>query len=444
MFYCFINCEVYKCERFFMHINGLNYNRYNNYYVSNVRYRATDNNTSMVSNPQNNSSVNFKGDVNRQDLFLRVAQAAMLGDSAAFVKLIETLSPKEQEIVMKAINEQMGFIANDDNSNIEETNNLSVEEQAAEDFKNMDSFYWTKKYSQTPEFEKLLLEKDTYKDKSGKRLYFVRQSDVIHVFRNDIYALGRIYTRENVLDIEKLDDRRNSAIEDLSKTNGNIAFLDNLMHEKDSEGKTMLHLLAYQSVNALEHVNNAYAKRLDVLADMYLSKDNNNKYPLDYIKDKPAQIQKEMLNLVNSTFEYKPELLINILEASHFDKEAEFVKKIQEIKKNGYEHIEEETGNRIVEHIDSRWQIEAILNGKKRYGLADEYEKYNPKGLLIEKQESICGSTWKTIYKYDEKNRLIERTIEAAHGTETICYEYDNDGNQKVVKDDSKTGWSQW
>lgn len=427
-----------------MNVNGINYNNYNNYYAKNTHYKVADNSSSIVSNPQNDTFVSFKGGINRQNLLLRVAQAAMLGGLAAVVKLIETLSPKEQEVVMEAMNEQVDAVSNENTNKVEENNDLPLEEQAAEDFKNMDSYYWTKKYSKTPEFEKLLLENDTYKDLSGKRLYFVRQSDVLDVFRKDINALGRIYTRENVLDIEKLNDRRNSAIEALSGYNGNKEFLDNLMSEKDAEGKTMLHLLAGESVNALEHVNNAYRKDLDKLADMYLLKDKNDKYPLDYIKDKPVDEQKEMLKLVNNTFEYEPKLLISILEASHFDKEVEYVKKAQNILENGYEYIEEGTGNRIVEHVDSRWDIEKILNGEERYDMAEKYEKYNPKGLLIEQQESSCGSTWKSIYKYDEKDRLIEKTIDAAHGQQTIRYEYDKDGNQHVVEDDSQTGWTQW
>lgn len=426
-----------------MNVNGVNYNSYDNYYAKNIHNKVAENNASIISNPQNDTFVSFKGAINRQNLLLRVAQAAMLGGLAAVVKLMETLSPKEQEVVMEAMSEQTNTVSNDNNE-VEESNNLPLEEQAAEDFKNMDSYYWTQKYSKAPEFEKLLLENDEYKDKSGKRLYFVRQSDVLDVFKNDINALGRIYTRENVFDIEKLDDRRNSAIEALSGYNGNKEFLDNLMSEKDVEGKTMLHLLAGESVNALEHVNNAYRKNLDKLADMYLLKDNDGKYPLDYIKDKPSDEQKEMLELVNRTFEYEPKLLINILEASHFDKEVEYVKKVQDILQNGYEYIEEGTGNRIVEHVDSKWDIEKILNGEERYGTAEKYEKYNTKGLLIEQQESSCGSTWKNFYKYDEKGRLIEKTTDAAHGKQTIRYEYDNDGNQKVVQDDSKTCWSQW
>lgn len=427
-----------------MNVNGINYNNYSNYYTKNTHYKVVDNSSSTISEPQNDTFVSFKGGINRQNLLSRVAQAAMLGGLAAVVKLIETLSPKEQEVVMEAMNEQVDAVSNENTNKVEENNDLPLEEQAAEDFKNMDSYYWTKKYSKTPEFEKLLLENDTYKDLSGKRLYFVRQSDVLDVFRKDINALGRIYTRENVLDIEKLNDRRNSAIEALSGYNGNKEFLDNLMSEKDAEGKTMLHLLAGESVNALEHVNNAYRKDLDKLADMYLLKDKNDKYPLDYIKDKPVDEQKEMLKLVNNTFEYEPKLLISILEASHFDKEVEYVKKAQNILENGYEYIEEGTGNRIVEHVDSRWDIEKILNGEERYDMAEKYEKYNPKGLLIEQQESSCGSTWKSIYKYDEKDRLIEKTIDAAHGQQTIRYEYDKDGNQHVVEDDSQTGWTQW
>lgn len=422
----------------------------NTNYVSNYNSTIKVNNNQKTISPNlkaQGDTVTFKANINRQNLILRFSMAAM-GGLAAAVEFLEKLSSQERDIVMEEINKQADIKQTDEVKSADDVvdDKLSLEEKAASDFKELAPYRWVAKYKGDKEnFEQLLLDDDTCENQFGKRLYFVPQSDVLGVFRKDKEALERIYTRENILNIEKFGGGRNSAIEDLAGYNGNTEFLDQLMSEKDSDGKTLLHIFAGNSVKEVEHANYAYRKRLDKLADMYLTKDTNNKYPLEYIKDKSKEDQQEILQSVKDSFDDEPEMLIKILSSSGFEKEADMVKKIQDIRKNGYEYIEKDTGNRVVEHIYSSWQIEDLLNGKEKgTGLADKYEKYSPNGLLIEQQEGDSRSSWKTFYKYDNNGRIIEKTTDAAHGTQTIRFEYDENGEQKVIQDDAQTGWSQW
>ena len=324
-------------------------------------------------------------------------------------------------------------------------------EQGRKDFKEMDTYYWIQKYKNNPKvFEKLLLEDDEYKGEIGKRLCFAHDLNVIRAFYKDTEALNRIFSRENILNIERNSNAGfDSVIKDLQIDCKD--FIDGKMFEKDEDGKILLHIFTdeYKSSDKFDspflHINKAYDNQPDKLVEMYLTKDSNGKYPLEYLKDKPKEEQESALKTVKQTFMYEPELYKQILatyDSDYLAKEKEIQEKINVIMKNGWEFVDEE-GNRVIAKIKDRNIAARFVNGeidKPPYGY-NNFEKYNDKNQLIEESRGDDFSTNSTKYFYENGvcNKKI-RTVSSKYNssTETITLV---DG---IWKSDREDGWADW
>ena len=268
-------------------------------------------------------------------------------------------------------------------------NQTSQEDIAREDFKTMKNMtgFWLDKYSYQPEIlEKLLLECDDFKGLVEPRLFHVSQEKVTRIFSKDEDALKRIYTIDNIVDIELKNFKNNkygqSLIELLGEKCPNI--LDSVMfQENEYDDSTLLSpvrkFINTERTNAhcLEHLNKAYKNRLDTLAKIYLLKDNNQKYPLHYVKNLPQDVQDKIMENIRYTFESRPDLLMPILESSGFEdyankiKEEDANKPLTLLKQTG---LSEDTINETLTSLDENTKNELLegLNNRKIYNFREE------------------------------------------------------------------------
>jgi len=364
-------------------------------------------------------------------------------DEAKFVDeyLSSESMEKEVEFVDKCLSFQFGA---------EEEEEVPTLDQGRADFKEMNSRNWVQKYKGNPKlFEQLLLEEDTVEGETAKRLYFVQSLDVIRAFYKDKEALDRIYTRDNIIELERRSDGWGSPIKDLQIDCKD--FIEKKMFETDEKGKIMLHVFAqeYNSADKFAspflHVNQAYGKRLDRLTDMYLTKDSDGKYPLEYLKDKPIEEQQKALKIVKQTFQYEPEFYTQILatyDADYLEAEKELHEKVTKLMNDGFEFVDED-GNRVIAQIDDKSVAEQLIKGEldKPYTYK-KYKKFNPKNKLIEDGDGDNFYTTKTLYFYDENGACIKKVRSGGSKyngfTETLTLE------NGEWKSDHEGGWADW
>ena len=268
-------------------------------------------------------------------------------------------------------------------------NQSSAEDIAREEFKTMKNMtgFWVDKYSYQPELlEKLLLECDDFKGYVEPRLFYVSQEKVVRIFSKDEDALKRIYTSDNIVDIELKNCKDNkyaqSIIELLGEKCPNV--LDSIMfQENEYDDSTMLspirRFIGNEKTNArsLEHLNKAYNNRLDTLAKIYLLKDNNLKYPLYYTKNLPQDIQDRIIENIRYTFESRPDLLMKVIETLGSEeltnkiKEGDANKPLTLLKQTG---LSEDAINQALDSLDENTKNELLdgLNNRKIYNFREE------------------------------------------------------------------------
>ena len=367
------------------------------------------------------------------------------GGLAAISKFMESLSQEEAEFVDEYLTAQFGALEEK-----EQKSNTNLIEQGRADFKEMSQYDWINKYKQDPElFEKLLLEEDDCKGETAKRICFVQDLNIIRTFYKDKDALERIYSRENIIDMEAHSNSFNSPVEKLQIDCKD--FIDKKVFEKDENGKIMLHVFAdkYKSDDKLSspflHINNAYKKQLDKLADMYLTKDLEGKYPLEYLKNKPEEEQQSALKTVKEIFVNKPELYEKILETYDYNyllKEKELNEKVMQLMKNGFKFIDDD-GNKIIAAIDDIAVAEKLVNGSiQKPDKYNKYEKYNQKDQLVEEFNDNGFCSEKTQYFYNENDICVKKvkSIGSRYNSSTETLTLVNG----EWKSDKGGGWKDW
>lgn len=294
--------------------------------------------------------------------------------------------------------------------------------------------YWFNAFREYPEIlEKLLMEECTHNGKTGKRLDFVDVDKVVGAFYKDSDAIERIFTKEVILNYER---NGKTCIDRLLLNCPDVT--NKIMLTPDKEGKLLLHTFAQEHDQSNDKypwtpfydINKNYERRnkLHSLAEMYLTKDSNGKYPLDYIKDKDEKVQENVLTTIKRTFEHEPELLKKILEnysSDSLEEEMEMEEKIIYALDHGTDFIDYD-GNRIHIKLNNRSLIREILSGKRNFinKMFDyEFKKYAPDGRLLVVRD--WGEI--TTYKYDDKNQPLEKEVKKLgkmHGSGTEYYRY--------------------
>ena len=398
-----------------------------------------------ISEPQCDT-VCFKGvgKLKQISLIAKVTKILFTGGGLlALAKFMESLSKDEAEFVDNYLSSQ--FESEDD---VEEE--IPTIEQGRTDFKEMNARNWVQKYKGNPElFEQLLLEEDAVEGETAKRLFFVQSLDTIRAFYKDTNALNRIYTRDNILELERRSDAWNSPIKDLQIDCKD--FIEQKMFETDEEGRILLHNFAqeYKSSDKFAspflHVNQAYEKQPEKLLKMYLTKDSHDKYPLDYLKDKHLDEQESALKIVKQTFQYKPELYKQILatyDADSLAKEKELQEKVNQIMENGWEFVDEE-GNKVIAYINDRAVAERLVNGEiaKPYN-CNNYKKYSDNGNVIEDSSGDNFYTSRTKYFYDDNNVCVKKvhSVSSKYNSSTETLTLVNG----EWKSDKEGGWKDW
>jgi len=238
---------------------------------------------------------------------------------------------------------------------------------------------------------------------------------VVGAFYKDSDAIERIFTKEYILSCEK------SGKNCIDRLLLDCPVVTNkIMLTPDEEGKLLLHTFSQEHENVARdntpfgNINETYSKRnqLDKSAEMYLTKDSNGKYPLDYIKDKDEKIQENALKIVKKTFNNRPELLEKILkeyDANIMAEEREIQEKIEYALEHGTDFTDKD-GNRIHIKLSDRGLIRNLITGKVNFvpnmDKLYAYKKYSTDGrILLDHKQQYYYIT----YEYDQNGNLINK-----------------------------------
>lgn len=375
-------------------INGVNY--------LNKQYSVMNNNSyTRYSNDNHTDTVSFKANLAKspQKISILKKLGALIGIPSAIASV-------------KAIND-----AN------EEYNQFLLLEQGRESFEMalnqpFGQSYWFNAFRENPEIlEKLLMEETSIKGITQKRLYFVDYDKVIGAFYKAPDAIERIFTKEY---IQNCEQKGGYCIDRLLLNCPDVT--NKIMFTPDEEGKLLLHTFAQEhelkewDKTPFGNLNRAYYDRnkLDNLAEMYLTKDANGNYPLDYIKNKDEKVQENALKIVKKTLNSKPELLEKILEkynSGTSTKEKEIQEKINYALEHGLEFTDNEGYIIHVGRIQDRDFIRAFITGE-RHSIPNmenkyAYKKYSPDGKLLLVDQLTPGHYIR--YHYDKNGKLLSK-----------------------------------